>query len=498
MDEISGGSAVIATRRLAGPTIVVALLAVSTAVIGWLFWARSSAMNSPIPAVAVLPFRNVSDDPASDYFTDGLTIELIDALTKVEQLKVVSWNSAVRFRGKAGSLPELRDQLHAGSVLDGTVRRYGDRLLVTAQLNDTHGGETIWSGKYERQAKDIFQIQEEIAKSVVYSLKVPLRVDPQRILVPPRTESQEAYNDYLHSRYYRSQFSRDGLFKSNEYAEKAIAEDPKYPTSYGLLANNYALLGYFGVIPLAEAAGKARDLARKAIAIDSSSSEAHSALGAALGLGDWDWKAAQLELDRAMQWSPGSSGAHAFMAIAYLAPMGQFEAAEYEAGRSVELDPLSFLANDTAGYVFLARGKYQESIDRYSAALEIYDGFPETHWNHGVALAAAGRKEEARAEFIRSCEVLGGKSCGPGAAGYAILGEVDKSRALLERGGLKPIEQARAHAVLGDRDPAFDALSKAVDGRDPQVVFIQSDTTFTSLRNDPRYDVLLKRLNLHR
>ena len=148
------------TRRLAGPSIVIGLLLLICAGIGWLFWARSRAMNSPVPAVAVLPFRNVSADPANDYFSDGLTIELIDALTKVEQLRVVSWNSASRFRGKAGSLQELRDQLQAGSVVDGTVRKYGDRLRITAQLIDTNSGQTIWSDTYERQAKDIFQVQE--------------------------------------------------------------------------------------------------------------------------------------------------------------------------------------------------------------------------------------------------------------------------------------------------------------------------------------------------
>ena len=179
----------------------------------------------------------------SEYFSDGFTMELIDSLSKVEKLRVVSWNSAVRFRGKANELKELRGQLQAGAVLDGSLRKQGDRVVIDAKLVDTTGGETIWYGTYDRPSRDIFQIQEEIAKSIVYGLKVQLRVDPQRILVPPRTESAPAYDDYLHARSFRGQLSRASLQKSSEYAEKALSEDGKYSPAAALLASNLALFG---------------------------------------------------------------------------------------------------------------------------------------------------------------------------------------------------------------------------------------------------------------
>lgn len=498
LEDAGGGSgASVATRRVGGPLLVILVIVLCAAGIGWLFWARGRAMNSPVPAIAVLPFRNVSADPANDYFSDGLTGELIDSLTKVEQLRVTSFNSVARFRGKAGNLEELRNQLHAGSVLDGSVQEVGDRLHITAQLIDTNSGQTIWSDTYERPAKDIFQVQEAIAKSIVYSLKVQLRVDPERILVPPRTDSQAAYDDYLRARYYRNPFSREGMLKSNDYAQKSVAEDAKYGPAYAVLAQDYALLGYYQVIPLKDAAAKAEDLARKAIALDPSSGEAHAALGIALGLADWDWKGAQLELNRAVQWSPGSSFAHSAMAIGYLAPSGQLEGAEYEARKAVELDPFSFVANDVAGNILMAAGKPQEAIERYGAALGIYSSLSEVHRDYGLALAAAGRKDEARTEFVKACEISGAKGCGPGPVEYAILGEADKSRALLDKEPPRAIDEARARAVLGDRDLAFAALEKAVDQRDPQVVFLQSDSRFSSLRGDPRYGALLKRLNLN-
>ena len=450
--------------RTGGRAIVVALMAFIVVGIGWLFWARGRTMSRPIPAVAVLPFRNTS--PGFEYFTDGLTIELTDALSRVEKLRVTSWNSAARFRGMVGNLQQLRDQLQAGSVVDGTFRRQGDRLLIMVKLIDANGGETIWSGTYDRQEREIFQIQEEIAKSIVYALKVPLRMDPQRILVPPRTQSMDAANDYLRARVYKGQFSREGLAKSSEFAEKAIAEDPKYSPPYALLAANYGLVG-----PLTgERLAKAKSLARKTIEMDPSSGEAHAALGMSLGIGDWDWKGARLELERAVQWSPGSPDAHAAMALGYLMPAGDLDSAEYEARKAVELDPLSFFANCTLGKVLLARNSYQESIERFRMALTISGEFGYVHRDYATALAAAGQKDLAVAELAK----------GAGGVGSS----------------MNWMEVARSKAVAGDFDAAFAALERAVEQRDPEAVFLKSDIQLANLRKDPRYGALLRRLKL--
>jgi len=451
-------------RRLGGAALVLGILVFIAGGIAALFWARGRAMDRPTPAVVVLPFRN--DSPDSQYFSDGLTIELIDALSKVEKLRVVSWNSAVPFRGKARDLHELRDRLQAAAVLDASLEKQGDRLRIAAQLIDTTSGEKIWSDTYDRPAIAIFQTQEEIAKSIVYTLKVPLRMDPQRILVPPRTSSITAYEDYLRARSFRSQLD---IQKSSEYAEKAIAEDGKYSPAYALLASNYGLYGSFMPIPASESASRAKDFARKAIAMDSTSGEAHAALGAALVIADWDWKAARLELERGVQWSPGSPETHAAFAYFDLAPMGQFDSAEYEARKALELDPLSFFANYAAGYVLLAQAKHNEALDRFSTALTQHQGFAAAHANYGLALIAAGRKDEGNAELAKSCEL---KNCSG------------------------PMAQAWLAAGQSDLNTAFIALNQAIDQRDPRALFIQSDTRFTSLRNDPRYNGILKQLRL--
>src|SRR5450432_1686016 len=196
-------------NRMAGRTLVVAVLALITVGIGWLFWARGLAMARPTPAVALLPFETSSTDDT--FFADGLTMELINALAKVEKLKVVSWNRAAQFRGKNAPLSVLREQLQAASVLAGTLRHQSDRLYVTVKLLDTNTGEAIWSDTLERPEREVFDIQERIAKGIVYALNVPMRVDPQRILVPPRTASMGAYNDYLQARASLGKFSRANL-----------------------------------------------------------------------------------------------------------------------------------------------------------------------------------------------------------------------------------------------------------------------------------------------
>ena len=432
--------------RMGGRALVAGVLMFTVVGLGWLFWARGRAMNQPIPGVALLPFK--AEPPEFGYFGDGLTIELTNALSKVEKLRVVSWNSAAQFRGKAGNLKELHDRLQAGAVVNGAVLKRGDRLLITANLIDTNGGETIWSETYDRPEREIFKIQEEIAKSIVYSLKVPLRVDPQRILVPVRTQSVEACQDYLRARAALGAFSLDGLARSSEFARKAIIEDPKFAPAYALLAANIGLFG--------SSFHKAKELARKTIEMDPSSVEAHAALGLALGMGEFDWKGARTELERAIQWSPGSADAHASMALGYLLPTGDPDGAEFEASKALELDPLSFFANRVAAEVFLARGKYGEAIDRFRVALAISAEFQEVRREYAAARRAAGEPVGVDGAFNEAC----------------------------------------AKAAAGDLDAAFASLDEVVEHRDREVVFVKSDIRLTNLRKDPRFGALLKRLKL--
>jgi len=242
--------------------------------------------------------------------------------------------------------------------------------LVTVRLIDAQNGESIWSDSLDRPEHEIFQIQERITKGIVYALKVPLRMEPQRILVPVRTESMPAYQSYLRAR--SAALSAAGLISAAGAAEKAMAEDPRFSPAAGLLAANFALYRTLSQESLATA----RDLGRKTLALDSSSSEAHEALGMALGIGEWDWKAAKLEFERAVQWAPNSPDAHAALAFGYLLPAGDLEGAEYEARKALELDGRSFLANEVLADVMRALGKEEDARTYARAAAEICGDCP--------------------------------------------------------------------------------------------------------------------------
>lgn len=417
--------------RMGGRTVVVALLLSSAAGLAWLFWARGRAMSRPTPAVALLPFQ--SGSPETAYLSDALTMELIRSLSKVEKLRVTSWNIAAQFRGKAGSLKELRDGLQAGAVVDGSVRKQGDRLLVTVKLIDANSGEAIWSDSLDRPEREIFQIQERIAKGIVYALNVPMRMDPQRILVPVRTDSMLAYDSYLRARAALRVFSREGLAKSSEFAEKAIAEDPKFSPAYGLLAANYGLFQQLSE----ESLGKAKVYGRKAVELDSSSPEAHEALGMALAIGEWDWKAAKLEFERALQWAPNSAEAHAAFALGYLMPMADLEGAEYEAHKAVELDGRSLIANSVAAEVMLARHNLPDHLKYFQAANQICRDCPRMH-----------------------------------------------------------LQQESAQVNKPDVDAIFKWLNLAIDRHMVELAFLQTDDQYTPLRKDARYAAALKRIGL--
>lgn len=366
-----------------GRTIVLGMLAVGAVALAWLLWARGQAMSKPIPAVALLPFQVAS--PEMTYFADGVTMDLIASLGKVEKLRVVSWNTAAKFRGKASDLRGLRDGLQAAAVLDGTFRKTGDRLQIAVKLIDTNSGEAIWQDTLDRPEREIFQIQERIAKGIVYALNVPMRMDPQRILVPVRTESLGAYGNYLRARTALADVSRESVARSAEFAEKAIAEDRKFSPAYGLLAVNYALFRNLNN----EALAKAKAFAQKAIEMDSSSVEAHEALGMALAIGEWDWNAAKLEFERALQWAPNSPEAHAAFALGYLMPTGDLEGAEYEARKAVELDRQSYYANHVAAEVMVTRGNQAEFQTFQQAASKICGDCPVRSVNTALDAAAA-------------------------------------------------------------------------------------------------------------
>lgn len=489
-------------RRVWAPALAALILA---SVAGAAWWVRSRrAMRADVnPSIAVLPFVNLSADPANEYFSDGLTEELIDALTKVAGLRVVARSSAFQFKGTPHDVREVAEKLQVSAVVEGSVRKSGDRLRITAQLVNADDGYHLWSQTYERELRDIFAIQEEISRAIVNALRVQLRVDLGRPLARRYSDNLEAYNLYLKGRYHWNLYTDEGIHKAVDYFEQAIRVDPGYAPAYAMLAHAYALMGYYKVLPPEDVWPKARDAAQRAIAIDGTLAEAHAALGFVLGLHFWDWAASEKAFRQALELNPASADAHGAYAVGYLLPHGRLDEANSEFDKALRLDPLAVFVNYAAAFSLLASGEHERAIEQYRKTLELHSGHPDMWWDLAMAYGYNGRGDEAMKAFQKSGLLREGSGWRLGPIEYALMGDMDQARKIIdevdrtaEQRNWRAIDMARTHAVLGNKDRAFYWLEKAFQVRDPQLVWLKADPRFRNLRGDARLEPMLRKIGL--
>jgi len=472
--------------------------------IGW--WISKKADQKPMPgspsaSIAVIPFANFSPDSNNEYFSEGLTTELTDALTKVDGLRVVVYPSA---QAKNPDARDLGKKLRAGAVLEGSVRKSGDRLRITAQLIDANTGYDLWSQTYERELKDVFAIQEEIARSIVNALRIQLKIDPNHHLAPRYTQNLDAYNLYLRGRYHLvNPHSDDDFTKAIEDFEQAIQLDPAFAAAYAQMATGYALAGYYRRLPGSEAWSKAKASARKAIELDNSLAEAHASFGFASAIGDWDWATSEREFRRALELNPGSADVHIAYAIAYLAPTAHLDAAYAESRLGVDSDPLSFLANYSEGWILLLNRRFDAAVEQYRKALDLNATIHDAWWDYGMAYALAGKPQPAMDQFRHAGRMNDGDRWEPGPIELALAGRMDDARNKAEtlklsasKGNWRTIDLARCFAIVGDKDTAFVYLEKAFAERDGQLVWLKVDPRFDNLRSDARFNAMVKRVGL--
>lgn len=480
-------------------------LCVAGLILVWTFYFRAQKQQQETKPPAgqaasllVLPFTNLSPDKENEYFAEGLTAELTDALTKVEGLRVVTYSSAEPVQ----DVKEAARRYHAEAVLEGSVRKSGDRLRITAQLIDSTTGFHLWSQTYERELKDVFAIQEEIARALVNSMRVQLRIDPNRQLATPRTRNVEAYNLYLRGRFhFLTPHSAEDLQKGIGYFEQAIQADPGFAGAYAALSNSYAILGYYRGLPGLEAWHKAREAAHKALEIDGSLAEAHSALASAAAFGDWDWALSEREFKRALELNPGSADTHNFYAIAYLTPTGHLDAARNESRMGVDLDPLAFFPNYGAAWILLCSHQFDNAAEQYRKAIDLNASVSDAWWDLGMAYALAGKPQQALEQFQHGGRMREGNGWQPGIIELALLGRMDEARrkaAGLKKApeSMRPIDCARAFALTGDKDAAFAALENAYQEHEPQIIWLKVDPRFDNLHGDRRFAEMLKRIGL--
>jgi len=456
------------------------------------------------PTIAVLPFVNMSADPEQEYFCDGMAEEIINALAKLGNLRVVARTSAFAFRDEKLDVREVGRRLRVGTVLEGSVRKAGTRLRITTQLISVEDGYHIWSERYDREMEDVFAIQDDISASVVEKLKVKLLGHDRTAIAARRTRDPEAYGLYLKGRFHWNKRSPEGARRSLTYFRQAIERDPDYAPAYAGVADAYLILENLDLTPSSEAFREAREAVAKALELDDSLAEAHATLGWIKMVNEWDWEGGRQQFLRAIDLNPGYATAHQWYAVYFVAKR-QWHEALAEMRRAQEIDPLSLVIGALVGEMLLGVGEYDEAIEQYNRTLEIEPGFLLAHFGLAEAYVEKGMRKEALEKIREASDLPGGEVWGPASLGhfYATTGRRDDAIAIVESlkeppdGGTVPAWAVAAiYAALGENDVAFEWIEKLVEERSSRILQILVGRTFDDLQSDPRFGAFLKKIGL--
>lgn len=487
--------------KLAG---ILTLLAAAGILLGW-WQARSMRRlrEAPVATIAVLPFENVGGDPENEYFSEGLTEEILHRLARTPGLRVVARSLTAQYRGKPPSLEDVAVKLNASMLVEGSVRRLGQRLRVTARLVGVRDGATLWAESYERTAADVFAIQDEIAQSIAAALRIQTGATGTGSPAVQRPSSLEAYHLYLRGRQQANMNSAESMARAVRYFEDSLRLDPNYAPALASLSTAMTLAGYYGLIPPAEAWTRAREAARRAVALDPLLAEAHASLGLSLAWQDWNWSAAEAAFRKAIEADPRSATARGLYAIAVLVPELRLKEAESEYKTAMELDPLPLFLNYTYAFFLLVDGRPGNAVRQYERVLELEGLHPDVYWDYGMALAYAGRPADACQAFRKSRQRRGADDLDPHGLEAFLCGDVTTARrdgaALAEAaadGRGEAIDAARLFAALGEKEKALHWLEVSVERREPEAVWIQADPRLATLRGHPRHDALVRRIGL--
>ena len=462
--------------------------------------------DTTIRSLAVLPLLDLSAARDHEYFADGMTEALITELGRLPDLKVISRTSAMAYKGSSLTLPDIARRLGVDAVVEGSVAVEGDRVRVTAQLVDARRDRHLWAENYDGSLDETLALQAELASAIAG--QVESRLTPQQVARwrSPGRVDRAAQDAYLRGRYFWNQRTREGFAKARESFESAIAVDPNYALAHAGLADTYGLMSIQGydLVPPQEAMSRARQEAERALELDDSLAEPHASLAWVYFNYDWDFAAAEREFKRAIALNPGYATAHQWYAN-LLCILGRFDEASVEIGRALELDPLSRVINNEAGWPLGYLGKHEEAIAQYRRAMELDPLYPTPHLPTGLEYEDMGRYEDAIAEY-RTFERLSGE--GPTAAAYiahaeAKRGRRDEAQRILrgleeadKAGYVSPYEYALVYAGLGERDAMFAALERALAERSDFLLYLGVDSAWREYRSDPRFAALLGRIGL--
>jgi serine/threonine protein kinase/Tfp pilus assembly protein PilF len=484
-------------RKLIGIFAIVVVLLT----IGLFFFKRqppkaaAPAASTSKTAIAVLPFTNLSADKEQEYFTDGLTEELLNVLAKNPKLQVTSRTSAFSFKGKEIDIKTIAEKLNVTHVLEGSVRKAGNQLRITAQLIEVATDSHLWSQTYDRHMENIFAVQDDIARSVARALKVTLEGGQT-----PKAQqtNPEAYNAYLQGRYFVDRRSKEDLEKAISYYEYSLQIDPNYPRAWVGLSEAHSSQGDSGYVPVEEAYGKARKEAEKALELDPNLAEAHAQIGWIKAVYEWDWSSADAAYKRALALEPGNADA-VRGAARLAATLGRFDEAINLDRQAIELDPLRFSAHNNLGVHSYYAGQWLQSEQGFRKVLELNPQRPGVYMHLGRIYLAQSKAEEALAEMQKELDRawrLDGLALAYHAAGKKKEADATLGLVIEEQQSDSAFQIAEIYAYRGESDKAFEWLERAYKQRDGGLAEMKGDPLLRSLEHDPRYTAFLKKMKL--
>ena len=462
----------------------------------------SSALQVPM---AVLPFANLSSDPENEYFSDGLGEELMGALAKIDGLRLVARSSTQRFRGADHDVREVGRLLNVDAVLEGSVRRSGNRLRITVKLVDTANGYQLWSERYDRQMEDVFEVQEEIANGVAAQLRGHLSQGAESYFRRHRAQDIEAYNLYLKGRYFWNKRTPADLRRAVEHFQHATQTDANFAPAFAGLADSYVLLAMYGAAAPQEVFPQARQAIARALALDPKLPDAHCTDGCIRAVFEWDWPGAEQSFRRSLELGPHYATGHHWFAINYFVPMKRFEDARHHLEAARESDPLSLVINTTIGLELFFEGRSSDAIGEYRRVLEMEPSFALGYFFLAQALLLEQKHDEAIAALERAVELSGRSSetlamlaYAQAVAGHPEAARVIQGEILQSSAGhyLSPVQMAQIQLGLGSKAEALDSLEKASEQRAADLLWLRLRPAFEPLRHEPRFIAIADAIGL--
>ena len=492
----SAVAAIPAKRSYLWPAVAGGVVVVVLLLLALLVPFTATSPEEAITSIAVLPFVNMSDDPEMEYLSDGAAQSIIYGLSQLPQVRVIPFSSVLHYKGQEINSRQVAEELGVRALLLGRLNQQGEDLLVNVELIDTEVNRVLWGEQYNQKVTELLTVQEKIAMEISDNLRWQLSGEDQSQMMKQGTQDPEAYRSYLEGRFWWNKRSREGFERAVELFNEAIEKDPLYAQAYAGLADTYTLLAYYYHRTPEDAFPQARAAAQRALEIDASLAEAHTSLGYIKALYEWDWSAAEADFNRAIELNPNYPTAHHWYG-AFLMTQSRLDEALEEIKKAQTLDPLSPEITSSVGGFLFSKGQYDEAIEQLQRSLELNPDLQSAHQFLAWVYWEKGMHEEAIAQSERVA------SLNPDASNVTVFlrflvsgNRVEAIAALRDSDQIPVLNKAWFSMYVGEEDLALEWLTQAIDERDPQVAFIKAFSSFDPLHDDPRFQDLLRRMNL--